>query len=134
MKPDTASTQDPHRSLHSEVGPRRGEHPGRARNPVVKVAGLAWLEFEKPDLAQAETFLVGFGFAVVDRTGPPRPCFCVAGGRAQQVWWCAKASARASLGRPSPRTPALISTGSPATAPDRVVTPHRGGHAVELIR
>jgi hypothetical protein len=56
MEPDTAPKRDPHRSLHSEVGPRRGEHPGRARNPVVKVAGLAWLEFEKPDLARPSGF------------------------------------------------------------------------------
>ena len=38
--------QDPHRSLHSEAGARPGEHPGRSKNPLVKVAGLAWLEFE----------------------------------------------------------------------------------------
>ena len=42
--------QDPHRALHSEDGALAGEHPGRSRNPLVKVAGLAWLEFEKPDL------------------------------------------------------------------------------------
>ena len=42
--------QDPHRSLHSPAGAARGEHPGRSRDPVVKAAGLAWLEFEKPDL------------------------------------------------------------------------------------
>ena len=42
--------EDPHRSLHSQTGARPGEHPGRSGNPLVKVAGLAWLEFEKPDL------------------------------------------------------------------------------------
>src|SRR6185369_2737098 len=68
MEPDTEPKRDPHRSLHSDVGPGRGEHPGRARNPVVKVAALAWLEFEKPDLEGAERFLVDFGFTVVDRT------------------------------------------------------------------
>ena len=44
--------QDPHQSLHSEAG-GLAEHPGRPRNPVIKVAALAWLEFEKPDLDHA---------------------------------------------------------------------------------
>jgi catechol 2,3-dioxygenase-like lactoylglutathione lyase family enzyme len=60
--------QDPHRSLHSETGARPGEHPGRAGNPMVKVAGLAWLEFEKPDLDRAGRFGTDFGFTVSDRT------------------------------------------------------------------
>jgi len=60
--------QDPHRSLHSETGARPGEHPGRSRNPLVKSAGLAWLEFEKPDLDRAERFYADFGFTVADRT------------------------------------------------------------------
>ena len=51
--------QDPHRSLHSETGSLPGEHPGRSRNPLVKVAGLAWLEFEKPDLDRAGRFGAG---------------------------------------------------------------------------
>ena len=60
--------RDPHRSLHSETGTRPGEHPGRSGNPLVKVAGLAWLEFEKPDLDRAERFYADFGFTVADRT------------------------------------------------------------------
>jgi hypothetical protein len=60
--------QDPHRSLHGESGALPGEHPGRSANPVVKVAAPAWLEFEKPDLARAEPFLVDFGFTVADHT------------------------------------------------------------------
>ena len=60
--------QDPHRSLHSETGARPGEHPGRSRNPLVKVAGLAWLEFERPDLDRAGRFGTDFGFTVADRT------------------------------------------------------------------
>ena len=36
-------TQD----LHSEQGATRGEHPGRSRNPLIKVRDLAWLEFER---------------------------------------------------------------------------------------
>ena len=61
-------TQDPHRSLHSQTGARPGEHPGRPKNPLVKVAGLAWLEFEKPDLDRAGRFLADFGFAVAEQT------------------------------------------------------------------
>ena len=66
--PQDGPRQDPHRSLHSETGARRGEHPGRSGNPLVKVAGLAWLEFEKPDLDRAERFGTDFGFTVADRT------------------------------------------------------------------
>ncbi|MFF4963300.1 VOC family protein [Streptomyces sp. NPDC001222] len=58
----------PHQGLHSERGALRGEHPGRARNPVIKVADLAWLEFEKPDLDRAEVFARDFGFAIAART------------------------------------------------------------------
>ena len=60
--------QDPHRSLHSPAGAVRGEHPGRSRDPAVKVAGLAWLEFDKPDLEEAERFATDFGFTVAGRT------------------------------------------------------------------
>ena len=57
-----------HNDLHSEQGALRGEHPGRARNPVIKVHDLAWLEFTKPDLAAAERFAAAFGFTTVNRT------------------------------------------------------------------
>ncbi|MDT5177736.1 MAG: hypothetical protein QOJ95_1934 [Mycobacterium sp.] len=57
-----------HQDLHSEQGALRGEHPGRSRNPVIKVHDIAWLEFEKPDLARAEAFAHAFGFATVLRT------------------------------------------------------------------
>ncbi|MFE2318881.1 VOC family protein [Streptomyces sp. NPDC059441] len=63
-----AAPQTPHQDLHSEQGALRGEHPGRSRNPLIKVADLAWLEFEKPDLDQAEVFARDFGFAVAART------------------------------------------------------------------
>ncbi|MFE3103323.1 VOC family protein [Nocardia tengchongensis] len=59
---------DVHVGLHSEQGALPGEHPGRARNPVIKVADLAWLEFEKPDLRKAETFAHAFGFATAARS------------------------------------------------------------------
>ena len=59
---------DVHKGLHSEQGARNGEHPGRSRNPVIKVVDLAWLEFEKPDLTRAEAFARAFGFQTALRT------------------------------------------------------------------
>src|SRR5437588_11928580 len=64
-----ADPQTPHQGLHSEQGALPGEHPGRSRNPVIKIADLAWLEFEKPDLTRAEAFARAFGFQAV-RHGP----------------------------------------------------------------
>ncbi|OBH25174.1 2,3-dihydroxybiphenyl 1,2-dioxygenase [Mycobacterium sp. E342] len=55
-------TKNARAQAHSEQGPQRGEHPGRARNPVIKVADIAWLEFERPDLTRAEAFARAFGF------------------------------------------------------------------------
>ncbi|WP_262286348.1 VOC family protein [Micromonospora sp. MA102] len=60
--------QDPHTGLHSEQGGLPGEHPGRARSPIVKVHDLAWLEFQKPDLQRAELFAQAFGFTTSLRT------------------------------------------------------------------
>ena len=57
-----------HNDLHSEQGALRGEHPGRATNPTIKVQDLAWLEFQKPDLAGSERFAHAFGFTTVSRT------------------------------------------------------------------
>ena len=59
---------DAHKGLHSEQGALRGEHPGRSRNPLIKVRDLAWLEFEKPDLVRAEAFARAFGFTTVLHT------------------------------------------------------------------
>ena len=58
-----------HSDLHSEQGALRGEHPGRAANPTIKVADLAWLEFQKPDLAGSERFAHAFGFTTVSPDG-----------------------------------------------------------------
>lgn len=57
-----------HNGLHSEQGALPTEHPGRAKNPVIKVPDLAWLEFVKPDLAASERFAHAFGFTTVTRT------------------------------------------------------------------
>jgi hypothetical protein len=75
-----------HNDLHSEQGARKGEHAGRSRNPVIKVTDIAWLEFEKPHLAQAEAFANAFGFVTVLRsdnelqlrgTDPGAPCVII---------------------------------------------------------
>ncbi len=57
-----------HNELHSERGAVRGDHPGRARNPVIKVADLAWLEFDKPDLSRAAAFARAFGLQTAATT------------------------------------------------------------------
>lgn len=57
-----------HKDLQSDEGARKGEHPGRSRNPIIKVRDVAWLEFEKPDLAGAEAFAHAFGFTTALRT------------------------------------------------------------------
>ena len=61
-------TLSAHKDLHSEQGRQSGEHLGRSRNPLIKVHDLAWLEFQKPDLARAEAFAHVFGFSTVLRT------------------------------------------------------------------
>jgi hypothetical protein len=58
---------NPHHDLHSETGGAARRVPGRARNPLVKVHDLAWLEFTKPDLGRAEAFAHAFGFTAARR-------------------------------------------------------------------
>ncbi len=121
--------QDPHRSLHSEIGAVPGEHPGRSKNPLIKVAGLAWLEFEKPDLDRAERFLADFGFTVADRTpdmlllrGRWTGTACLVVRRASSSRFAGiafQAAARDDLDR--------LARGSGGA-----VTPHSGGHVVVL--
>ncbi|WP_406813513.1 VOC family protein [Mycobacterium sp. M23085] len=66
--PETVTpVADGHKNLHSEGGARRGEHPGRARDPIIRVTDIAWLEFDKPDLVRAEAFACAFGFGVALR-------------------------------------------------------------------
>ena len=62
------SHHETHNDLHSEQGALPAEHPGRAKNPTIKVLDLAWLEFVKPDLAASERFAHAFGFTTVSRT------------------------------------------------------------------
>jgi hypothetical protein len=65
---DMSQAVDAHRDLHSEQGAVAGEHPGRSRNPVIRIQDIAWLEFEKPDLLRAEAFAQAFGFSTLLRT------------------------------------------------------------------
>jgi catechol 2,3-dioxygenase-like lactoylglutathione lyase family enzyme len=130
MEHDTQTqVQDPHRSIHSEAGARPGEHPGRSGNPLVKVTGLAWLEFEKPDLDRAERFYADFGFTVADRT----PEALLLRGR-----WAAAASLVVRRG-PRPRFVGPAFAAAARDDLDRLargtggtVTAHRGGHGVLL--
>ena len=57
-----------HNAIHSDQGALSGEHPGRSTNPVIKVHGIAWLEFERPDRVRAEAFARTFGFSAALRT------------------------------------------------------------------
>jgi catechol 2,3-dioxygenase-like lactoylglutathione lyase family enzyme len=121
--------EDPHRWLHSQTGPRPGEHSGRSGNPLVKVTGLARLEFEKPDLDRAERFGTDFGFTVADRTpdtlllrGRQAAAACLVihrGPRARFVGPVFAVSDRNDLERLARRT-------------GGTVTAHQGGHAVLL--
>jgi catechol 2,3-dioxygenase-like lactoylglutathione lyase family enzyme len=76
---------------------------------VIKVADLAWLEFEKPDLDQAEVFARDFGFAIAARTEGElwlrgtfagSPCMVIRRGRASRFIGPAfRATKRADLDR-----------------------------------
>ncbi len=109
--------RDPHSSLHSETGGLPGEHSGRSKDPLVKVAGLAWLEFEKPDLDRAGRFGTDFGFTVADRT----PDTVLLRGR-QAAAGClvVRRGPRARfVVRPLPRPPGTTWTGWPAVPAGR---------------
>lgn len=124
-----------HQDLHSERGALRGEHLGRPRNPVIKVADLAWLEFEKPDLDRAEVFALDFGFSVAARTpdalwlrgtfaGPP--CMVIRRGRASRFIGPAfRAAERTDLDRLARVTGADVRDLDEAAVP--------GGKVVDLL-
>ncbi|MFF7380842.1 VOC family protein [Streptomyces massasporeus] len=122
-----------HQELHSEQGALRGEHPGRSRNPVIKVADLAWLEFQKPDLERAEVFARDFGFQVAARTGTELwlrgtfagpPCMVIRLGRTSRFIGPAfRAAERADLDRLARATGAAV----------RDCDVPGGGRAVDLL-
>ncbi|MQY21679.1 VOC family protein [Nocardia macrotermitis] len=123
---------DVHSDLHSEAGALPGEHPGRARNPVVKVRDLAWLEFEKPDLDDAEIFARAFGFTTALRTeaelhlrgtDPGSPCVLIRRGvRSRFIGPAFRAADSADLLRL-----AEVGGSSPAPLPETL-----SGYAVDL--
>jgi catechol 2,3-dioxygenase-like lactoylglutathione lyase family enzyme len=125
----TQRAVDPHRSLHSDTGGLPGEHPGRSRNPLIKVAGLAWLEFEKPDLARAERFLSDFGFTVTDRTPE---ALVLRGHWAGTLSLVVRRGARSRFVGPAFAADARADLDRLARATDTRVTPHRRGLAVDL--
>ncbi|MEU9958646.1 VOC family protein [Streptomyces sp. NPDC050982] len=129
-------TRTAHQDLHSQQGALRGEHPGRSRNPVIKVADLAWLEFEKPDLDRAEIFARDFGFGVAARTEHElwlrgtlagSPCMVIREGRTSRfVGPAFRAAERADLDR------LARATGSDVRDLDGTGAPG-GGRAVDLL-
>lgn len=122
-----------HNALHSEQGPRPGEQPGRSRNPLIKVTGLAWLEFDKPDLARAESFAHAFGFRTAGKdatelqlrgSDAEPPCVIIRRGAASRFrGFALRACDEADLHRLAAKT------GSPTVPlPESI-----GGHAVNLV-
>ena len=122
-----------HNGLHSEQGAVRGDHPGRARNPVIKVADLAWLEFDKPDLDRAEAFAHAFGFQTAAKTAAEiqlrgtdasSPCVIIHRGAQTRFRGLAfRADDEADLLRLADKTGA-----APVVLPDSI-----GGQAVNLV-
>ena len=126
--------RDPHAGLHSEQGALAGEHPGRAANPMIKVHDLAWLEFEKPDLARAELFAHAFGFATV--RAPRTSCSC-AGTDAGAPCVLVRRGPRSTVRRPGVpgRRPADVLRLADATGATVAKLPESlGGVTVDLTR
>ncbi len=121
-----------HSDLHSEQGALGGEHPGRARNPIIKVLDLAWLEFVKPDLVASERFAHAFGFTTVSRTAdelqlrgtdPGAPCVIVRrGSRSRYVGAAFRAADSTDLVRLADATRTKVEK----------LPEHLGGLAVDL--
>ncbi|MEU4453092.1 VOC family protein [Nocardioides sp. NPDC023903] len=122
-----------HSDLHAESGRLVGEHPGRARNPVIKVTDLAWLEFTKPDLQRAQIFAHAFGFSTVGRTDaelvlrgadPGTPAVIVRKGpRSKYLGAAFKAADAADLIRLADATGAVV----------RPLPAHLGGMTTDLV-
>ena len=127
--PPPEGREDPHRSLHSQAGALPGEHPGRSSNPLVKVAGLAWLEFEKPDLDRAERFGTDFGFVVADRSPQTLVLRSRQAGAACLV---VRRSRRPRFTGPAFTAAAREDLDRLVRGTGGTVTAHRGGHAVLL--
>lgn len=126
------SLADGHKDLHSEHGAVRGEHPGRARAPLIRVVDIAWLEFDKPDLVRAEAFARAFGFGVaysdpahvqLRGTHPGPPCvFLRRGPHTRFAGYALRAADEADVARLADKT----------GAPLRRLPESIGGVAVQL--
>ncbi len=122
-----------HSNLHGEQGSLGGEHTGRSPNPVIKVHDLAWLEFQKPDLARAEAFAHAFGFVTTLRTSDElhlrgtdagSPCLIVRRGpRPRFVGPAFLAAAAQDVGR----------LAAAADRPARALPESLGGLGVDLV-
>jgi catechol 2,3-dioxygenase-like lactoylglutathione lyase family enzyme len=106
-----------------------GEHPGRSRDPLVKVAGLAWLEFEKPDLDRAERFLTDFGFTVADRMPDT---LLLRGRQAAAACLVVRRGPRSRFVGPAFHAAAREDLDRLARGADGTVAAHWSGHAVVL--
>ncbi|MFB9313478.1 VOC family protein [Nocardioides plantarum] len=101
-------------------------------NPVIKVQDIAWLEFEKPDLAAAEVFARAFGFTPVHRTAgeltlrgslPGAPCVIIRKGAASRfVGPAFRAADRGDLDRLAAVTGTRV----------RALPEHLGGASVDV--
>ena len=100
MPTPTDQHKTAHQDLHSERGAEPGDRTDRARNPVIKVEDLAWLEFEKPDLDRAERFARDFGMSQAART--PDTLY-LRGARTGSHWSCDR-----GLGPDPPRPLSII--------------------------
>ena len=133
MTHPTPVPRDNHHDLHSEAGAERGEHPGRASDPVIKVHDLAWLEFVKPDLDRAARFADDFGFVVSHRapdelhlrgSDPGAPCILIRRGtRSRFVGPAFRAADTADLARLASATGADV----------RPLPESLGGLGVDLV-
>jgi len=122
-----------HTDLHSEQGAQGAEHPGRSHNPVIKVADIAWLEFEKPDLMRAEAFAQAFGFSTLFRnydelllrgTDTAAPCVIVRhGARSRFVGMAFSAQDEVDV----------LRLADAISAPARALPERIGGLAVDLV-
>lgn len=132
-----------HEELHSTQPAVRGDRPNRARNPVIKVEDLAWLEFEKPDLDATERFAHDFGLATAYRddaelhlrgTLPGSQCVIIRKGRTsrfvgpafrasgrEDLERLARANGTSATARPGPGGGAVVRLADPSGIPVLVV-------------
>ena len=104
------------------------------------MAGLAWLEFEKPDLDRAERFGTDFGFTVADRTpetlllrGRQAAAACLVVRRGPQARFVGPASRRGRPGRPGPAGPGYRRDGHRALGRPRRRLHDPSGYPVRVV-